>query len=128
MEPVFTEPVKAQLVAALDSFGVGLQGNPEGTRYSGVPVARCQLCGAARHKVKWAQRLTLTGKIKTSGSQCYSCLRACILLGCTRSHVVLSEVPEALKVVKLKSLQIRNELSVRGDNLCLCHECKEVKS
>ena len=121
--PFFSEPVKAQIREALDQYGLAGQGNPEKRLFSKEPVPVCQLCGAERHQVKWQVRLTGKGLVKTSGSQCYSCVRATMNLQCTRSETILKSIPSALHVVRVHSGAVRNELRSRHRDFCDCHVC-----
>jgi hypothetical protein len=127
VQAVFTPEVKQKLQDAIALYGLAHQGNPEGQDFHRLGACdACTICKVARHRVKWVTRLTGKGLVKTTGSQCYCCNRASLLLGCTRSLLILRSVPEALEVLKVKSLQLRHEMRRQGSDVCTCVGCRPV--
>lgn len=122
----FTPEISRQLSEAVTKHGLGEQGNPGHRDFARTGVARCAICGVPRHTAKWVTRLTGNGYVKCSGSQCYCCTRATILLRCSRGLAVLQAVPDALRIVKMKCLELRSALRARDNDLCTCCCCVPV--
>ena len=120
----FNDRVKEKLLRAIEAHGLGNQANAERCNFfTSGPVKVCQICEVARHTVKWITRVTGKQTIRTTGSQCYACSRATLLLGCTRNLKVLLEVPEALRTVRMKSFQLRAVLQQQNADFCTCVDC-----
>lgn len=71
------------------------QGNPMGIR-SGL-VTECRICNERKRSCPWEYKLSgkpLTRKV--TGCVCYTCVRACHLLGITREISCLQEVAQHL--------------------------------
>ena len=124
--PELTSDMLKSLREAVAVHGLAEQGNPQrqNFRRDGA-FGQCKICGALRHHVKWATRMTGHGKSKTTGSQCYCCVKASLYLNCSRSLTILQAVPGAMRTFKLKSFELRHELRKRDDDHCLCADCTE---
>lgn len=118
-----SDPVRLKLQKAVECFGVAEQGNPLGKDYRQQKASVCEICGVARHSVLWCTRLTGSGCQRTVGSQCFFCYRATQKLGVTRSKMILHAVPEALLLVKSKSVEIRSRMEMQDLAKCRCCEC-----
>lgn len=99
------------------------QGNPMGIR-SGL-VTECRICNERKHSCPWEYKLSgkpLTRKV--TGGVCYTCVRACHLLGITREISCLQEVAGVLDVVKSVSSRVAEDLKTEGRYHCACVQCK----
>ena len=100
-----------------------LQGNPDGVNFDRAPTTHCKICGVAKHTIKWEMRMTAEGRKVCTGSQCYPCVRACVLLGCTRAVEVLRRVPLAMQCVVARSKQVKSQLRQSRCSDCTCALC-----
>ena len=101
------------------------QGNPGGLVHE--RVGSCQICKRNKHTCAWETRANCRASVVT-GSQCFSCSKACRHLGITRSMATLEAVPGALGVVKEWSkyfAELRRSRGGIGDS-CTCTWCRRT--
>ena len=88
-------------------------------------VRSCELCGRAKHRVRWVYSTSGKGKRKPSGSSCFACWKTCVrLLRCSRSPRLLRE-SGAIGVVKDLSLKVQRDLG--SEDVCTCASCRPTK-
>ena len=108
-----TDDEHYRLLRAKDA-GVHRYGNPDRTNPSWKHS--CDVCEVRRHTVVWEYRASTTARV-TKGGSCYCCVRACAILGITRSVPTLRAAELIGKVVEQSNL-VREVLQAEGRDDC----------
>ena len=121
----FLRTTHAAVFEKLDRLQKSLDTKP--TPKGKVPdeIPDCSICKAEKHVVKWICRRGgqhgQPSKVLVTGSCCYACYRASILLACSRSPALL-DAAGATRIFLSMSASVRNNM---GDlDVCSCHLCK----
>ena len=95
---------------------------PAGITPLGPLVAKqCQLCGRARHKVRWAYASDNSGLRSTKGGTCAACVKTARILRCSRSPGVIKDSGGLSHFLRV-SHRVQEELGKK--DVCTCKGCK----
>ena len=115
--PSMSADLIRQVHEAAEQVLASTQGNPGGRLHS--LTNSCAVCKRQKHTCAWETRANGTGTLIT-GSQCYSCSKACRSLGISRSNSALAKVPAALELIRVWSEFFSEMKRSRGGDLCQC--------